>query len=53
MNYATALVAMRERLEQRRAEKGNVDEVCDRREKRWNLTIKLNQFKKDVKKVDV
>lgn len=51
INYAVALSSMRGKLEERRTEKREVDETCDRRENRWNLTIQLNQFKKDVKKV--
>ncbi len=51
VNYDTALIALRGRLERHGDEKRKVDETCECRENRWSLTIQLNQFEKDVKKV--
>ena len=53
VNYSAALAGLREKLERLRGERGEVDEVCDRRERRWSLKIQLNQLKEDVHKVSV
>lgn len=51
VNYSTVEESIKQRLEEAKAEEWTVREVCLRREKRWRLTIQLNQLDPSVKQV--
>ena len=51
IDYTVSIEMIRQRLERGRGEEVRVWEVCQRRENRWNLTIRLNQLEPDAEKV--
>ena len=50
-NYSAAVAAVGQSLETLISKKTEVDDSCDCKARRWNLTIQLVQFQKDVQKV--
>lgn len=51
LNYALATESIERRLEEARSLERKVEEVCLKREKRWNLTIQLHELGPSVDKV--
>ena len=51
INYSASVAAVRRCLEMLAARKTEVDDSCDRKARRWNLSIQLVRFQKDVQKV--
>ena len=51
VDYSGAEQAMERREAGLRVEEERVWSECERRERRWNLTLYLNQFEPDVEKV--